>query len=142
MEESMSRTRVVTTPFAVALTAAFAITWLAAPASAGKPEAVVSTWFAPNGDCSVDFEIDLNSRGQMPSVVVVHYWQHGTRNGANYQDLRSIERGGTLSGAVDFSPPAEPLLGAIYELGYTAFAKNGRIVGQQAIGTVDAAACL
>ena len=137
----MSRTKVVTTTFAVAVATAFAITWLAVPASAGKPEAVVSTWYAPNSDCSVDFEIDLNSRCQLPSVVVVHYWQSGTRNGDNYQYLASINRGGTLAGAVGFSP-ADPSFGAIYDVGYTAFAKNGSILAADTIGSVDAKACL
>lgn len=136
----MSRTRVATTTSVAALAAAFAITWLAVPASAGKPEAVVSTWIAPNGDCSVHFEIDLNSRGQLPSVVVVHYWQSGTRNGGSYEQFESIERGGVLAGTVDFIP-ADPSFGQTYEVGYTAFAKNGRILAADTMGLVDATTC-
>lgn len=137
----MSRTRVIIPSFAIVLAAAFAV-WSAEPASAGKPATVVATSFAPNDDCSVDFAIEFNSKGQMPTVVVVHYWQRGTQSGASFQHLAAIQRGGTHTGTVEFDAPTEPSLGAIYDLGYTAFAKSGKVLAAATIGSVDAASCL
>ena len=136
----MKRARILVAAFAVVLGGAFAI-WSAAPAAAGKPPTITSTAFTPNGDCSVDFEVGVNARGQMPYLIVVNYWQRGTQNGASFEYLRAIERGGVHAGSVGFTA-ADPAFGAIYELGYTAFAKNGRIMATGLIGWVDAAVCL
>ncbi|HSM01982.1 MAG TPA: hypothetical protein VK960_06040, partial [Acidimicrobiia bacterium] len=115
--------------------------WSAAPASAGKPPTVVSTSFAPNGDCSIDFAIELNSKGRMPNVIVVHYWQAGTHAGSSYRSLANIQRGERRQGNVSFSA-ADPSFGSIYDIGYTAFARNGSIIAAAKIGAVDVAACL
>lgn len=137
----MSRTRVLIPSLVVVLAAAFAV-WSAAPATAGKPATVVATSFAPNSDCSADFAIELNSKGQMPTVIVVHYWQSGTRSGDSYQYIGAIQRGATHTGTVDFEAPTDPSFGTIYDLGYTAFAKNGNVLAAATIGSVDTAACL
>jgi len=139
-EELMKRAWTIVAASAVVLGGAFAV-WSAAPAVAGKPPTIVSTAFTPNGDCSVDFAIEVNARGHMPSVIVVNYWQRGTQNGASYEYLRAIERGTTHTGTVGFAA-ADPTYGAIYELGYTAFARNGSIMASGLIGWVDAAACI
>lgn len=136
----MRRTRIAIASVVALSAAAFAV-WTAAPATAEKPDAVVGTSFAPNGDCSVDFEITVNSRGQTPSLIVVHYWQRATQQGGNYQYLADVARGGTHGGRVGFTP-ADPAFGQIYDVGYTAFAKNGRILAVGGIGSVDAAGCL
>jgi hypothetical protein len=126
--------------FAVALAAVVAMVWVAMPALAGKPEAISAAAFTPNGDCSVDFEITLESKGRQATAVVVHYWQQGTRGGANYEYLTSLERGETRSGNVEFIAAGESF-GSTYEVGYTAFAKNGQILEITTLGTVDNSAC-
>jgi hypothetical protein len=137
----MSRNGVVkSSRVAVALAAVLAIVWVAVPALAGKPEVLSAASYTPNGDCSVDFEITLESKGRQATAVVVHYWQQGTRGGANYEYLTSLERGETRSGNVEFIAAGESF-GSTYEVGYTAFAKNGQILEITTLGTVDNSAC-
>lgn len=125
---------------AVALTTVLAIVWVALPALAAKPEPIASASYAHNGDCSVDFELTLNSKGRLPAAVVIHYWQQGTNNGDSYAYLTSLERGAHRAGTVAFVE-ADPGYGLIYEVGYTAFAKNGQILEIATLGDVDNGAC-
>jgi hypothetical protein len=137
----MSRNGVVkSSRVAVALAAVLAIVWVAVPALAGKPEVLSAASYTPNGDCSVDFEITLESKGRQAAAVVVHYWQQGTRGGANYAYLTSLERGETRPGNVGFIV-ADKTFGTTYEVGYTAFAKNGQILEIATLGTVDNSDC-
>jgi hypothetical protein len=126
---------------AVALAATFAVTLAAEPATAVKPQAVVAASVSRNTDCSVDVAITINQRGRLPVFLEVHYWQQGTNNGDTYGYFASFDRGETVATVLEFDP-ADPYYGTAYEVGYTAFARNGRILESAVLDTVFVGDCL
>ena len=134
----MSRTKTLAT--ITTLMALLAVTLVAGPASAGKPSTISASTVTPDGGCGVDVEIVMNHRGRLPVLVQVYYWQQGTHNGDSYWHF-APDRGATHRGNLSFSP-ADAAFGSTYEVGYTAFARNGQILATGILGSVDNAGCL